>query len=46
MRFYEKMDDENYLEDFFAMETWLNDNIRLWVRSSASSSSTCSKRTC
>lgn len=27
MRFYEKMDDENYLEDFFAMETWLNDNV-------------------
>lgn len=25
--FYEKMDDEKFLEDFFAMETWLNDNI-------------------
>jgi len=25
--FYENMDDEKYLEDFFAMETWLNDNI-------------------
>lgn len=25
--FSEKMDDEKFLEDFFAMETWLNDNI-------------------
>lgn len=25
--FYENMHDEKYLEDFFAMETWLNDNI-------------------
>lgn len=25
--FYENMDDDKYLEDFFAMETWLNDNI-------------------
>lgn len=25
--FYEKMDDEKFLEDFFAMETWSNDNI-------------------
>ena len=25
--FYEKMEDEKYLENFFAMETWLNDNI-------------------
>lgn len=25
--FFEKMDDEKFLEDFFAMETWLNDNI-------------------
>ncbi len=25
--FYERMEDERYLEDFFAMETWLNDNI-------------------
>ncbi len=25
--FYENMEDEKYLEDFFAMETWLNDNI-------------------
>jgi len=25
--FYEKMDDEKFLEDFFAMEMWLNDNI-------------------
>lgn len=25
--FQEKMDDEKFLEDFFAMETWLNDNI-------------------
>lgn len=25
--FYENMDDEKFLEDFFAMETWLNDNI-------------------
>ncbi|MCH7885619.1 MAG: class III poly(R)-hydroxyalkanoic acid synthase subunit PhaC [Planctomycetes bacterium] len=25
--FYEKMEDEKFLEDFFAMETWLNDNI-------------------
>jgi polyhydroxyalkanoate synthase subunit PhaC len=24
---YEKMDDEKFLEDYFAMETWLNDNI-------------------
>lgn len=27
VNFYEKMDDEKFLEDFFAMETWLNDNI-------------------
>ncbi len=27
IHFYEKMDDEKFLEDFFAMETWLNDNI-------------------
>jgi polyhydroxyalkanoate synthase len=25
--FYDKMDDEKFLEDFFAMETWSNDNI-------------------
>ena len=25
--FYENMENEKYLEDFFAMETWLNDNI-------------------
>ena len=25
--FYENMGDEKFLEDFFAMETWLNDNI-------------------
>lgn len=25
--FYEHLEDEKYLEDFFAMETWLNDNI-------------------
>lgn len=25
--FFENMEDEKYLEDFFAMETWLNDNI-------------------
>jgi polyhydroxyalkanoate synthase len=25
--FWERMDDESYLEDYFAMETWLNDNI-------------------
>lgn len=27
INFYENMEDEKYLEDFFAMETWLNDNI-------------------
>jgi len=27
INFYEKMEDEKFLEDFFAMETWLNDNI-------------------
>jgi polyhydroxyalkanoate synthase len=25
--FWENMEDEKFLEDFFAMETWLNDNI-------------------
>lgn len=25
--FYDKMTDEKFLEDFFAMETWVNDNI-------------------
>jgi len=25
--FYQQMEDEKFLEDFFAMETWLNDNI-------------------
>ncbi|RIK62170.1 MAG: class III poly(R)-hydroxyalkanoic acid synthase subunit PhaC [Planctomycetota bacterium] len=25
--FYDKMEDEKFLEDFFAMETWVNDNI-------------------
>ncbi len=25
--FYENLDNEKFLEDFFAMETWLNDNI-------------------
>lgn len=25
--FYENIEDEKFLEDFFAMETWLNDNI-------------------
>lgn len=25
--FYDKMDDEKFLEDFMAMETWLNDNV-------------------
>src|SRR5262245_16856407 len=25
--FYENMESEKFLEDFFAMETWLNDNI-------------------
>jgi polyhydroxyalkanoate synthase len=25
--FFEKMDDEKFLEEFFAMETWSNDNI-------------------
>jgi len=27
INFYENMEDEKFLEDFFAMETWLNDNI-------------------
>ncbi len=27
VKFYEKMEDEKFLEDFFAMEAWLNDNI-------------------
>ncbi|MCO6437047.1 MAG: class III poly(R)-hydroxyalkanoic acid synthase subunit PhaC [Phycisphaerae bacterium] len=27
VRFYENMENEKFLEDFFAMETWLNDNI-------------------
>lgn len=27
--FYEKMEDEKFLEDFFAMEVWSNDNIPL-----------------
>jgi polyhydroxyalkanoate synthase len=27
LNFYDNMHDEKYLEDFFAMETWLNDNI-------------------
>ena len=25
--FYERLDDDDYLDDFFAMESWLNDNI-------------------
>jgi len=25
--FYENLEDEKFLEDYFAMETWLNDNI-------------------
>jgi polyhydroxyalkanoate synthase len=29
MTFYERMTDEKFLEEFFAMETWLNDNIPL-----------------
>ena len=27
LSFYENMESEKFLEDFFAMETWLNDNI-------------------
>ncbi len=27
INFYKRMEDEKFLEDFFAMETWLNDNI-------------------
>lgn len=27
INFYENMEDEKFLDDFFAMETWLNDNI-------------------
>ena len=27
INFFERLDDEKYVEDFFAMETWLNDNI-------------------
>ena len=27
LNFYDNMDNEKFLEDFFAMETWLNDNI-------------------
>jgi polyhydroxyalkanoate synthase len=27
VNFYENIDNERFLEDFFAMETWLNDNI-------------------
>ncbi len=27
INFYENMEDEKFLEDFFAMEAWLNDNI-------------------
>jgi len=27
INFYEHMEDEKFLEDFFAMEAWLNDNI-------------------
>ncbi len=27
VNFYENMEDEKFLEDYFAMETWLNDNI-------------------
>ena len=29
MTFYDRMTDEKFLEEFFAMETWLNDNIPL-----------------
>jgi polyhydroxyalkanoate synthase len=27
INFFERLDDERYVEDFFAMEGWLNDNI-------------------
>lgn len=27
LTFYEKMDDEKFLREYFAMETWVNDNI-------------------
>ena len=27
INFFERLEDEKYVEDFFAMETWLNDNI-------------------
>jgi polyhydroxyalkanoate synthase len=27
MNFYERMSDDKFLEEYFAMETWLNDNI-------------------
>jgi polyhydroxyalkanoate synthase subunit PhaC len=27
VNFYEKLEDEKFLDDFFTMETWLNDNI-------------------
>jgi polyhydroxyalkanoate synthase len=27
INFFERLEDEQYIEDFFAMETWLNDNI-------------------
>ncbi|HOB76739.1 MAG TPA: class III poly(R)-hydroxyalkanoic acid synthase subunit PhaC [Phycisphaerae bacterium] len=27
INFFERLDDESYIDDFFAMETWLNDNI-------------------
>ena len=27
VNFYERVDDDEFVDDFFAMETWLNDNI-------------------
>lgn len=27
INFFERLEDEDYVDDFFAMETWLNDNI-------------------
>ncbi|MGE5609098.1 MAG: class III poly(R)-hydroxyalkanoic acid synthase subunit PhaC [Bacillota bacterium] len=27
LNFYERLEDEDFVEDYFAMETWLNDNI-------------------
>jgi polyhydroxyalkanoate synthase len=35
--FFERLENEDFVEEYFTMEAWLNDNVPVPERSSASS---------